>query len=78
MFATSFRGTAAMFVSGPFPCARARSLMVMRTEEAKGAPMADPAEIEREVAQIADYWGEPREAWRDAADDEFERIVMRS
>ena len=35
--------------------------MVMRTDEAKGAPMADPAEIEREVAQMAEYWGERRE-----------------
>lgn len=38
--------------------------------------MADPAEIEREVAQMAEYWGERREGWRDAAADEFERIVM--
>ena len=38
--------------------------------------MADPAEIEREVARMAEYWGERREGWRDAAADEFERIVM--
>ncbi len=38
--------------------------------------MADPAEIEREVAQMAEYWGERRERWRDAAAEEFERIVM--
>ncbi len=38
--------------------------------------MADPAEIEREVAQMAEYWGERREGWKGAAADEFERIVM--
>ena len=38
--------------------------------------MADPAEIEREVAQMAEHWGERKEGWRDAAADEFERIVM--
>lgn len=38
--------------------------------------MVDPSEIAREVAQMADYWGERRGDWRDDAADEFERIVM--
>lgn len=38
--------------------------------------MADPTEIEREVARMAEFWGERKEGWRDAAADEFERIVM--
>lgn len=38
--------------------------------------MDDPNAIECEVAQMADYWGERKEGWRDDAADEFERIVM--
>lgn len=38
--------------------------------------MDDSNEIAREVAQMADYWGERRDSWRDEAADEFERIVM--